>query len=113
MFWMLALPVAFAGALLWLYRRPLPQLDGRLSLPGLKQPAEVIRDRWGVPHFYAASVEDVLFAQGYVHAQDRLCQVQLNRRGGHGRLAEGFGSPAFDTHRPRPLLGSRRAAPDK
>jgi len=42
MFWIFALPVAFMGALLWLYRRPLPQLDGRLSLPGLKKPVEVV-----------------------------------------------------------------------
>jgi penicillin amidase len=110
MFWMLALPVAFAGALLWLYRRPLPQLDGRLSLPGLKQPVEVIRDRWGVPHFYAHSVDDVLFAQGYVHAQDRLWQMELNRRVGHGRLSEAFGALAFDTDRLLRILGFSRAA---
>src|SRR5438094_3511609 len=110
MFWMLALPVAFVGALLWLYRRPLPQLDGRLSLPGLKQPVEVIRDRWGVPHLYAASVDDVLFAQGYVHAQDRLWQMELNRRVGHGRLSEVFGELAFDTDRLLRILGFGRAA---
>jgi penicillin G amidase len=110
MFWMLALPVAFVGALLWIYRRPLPQVDGRISLPGLKQPVEVVRDRWGVPHLYAASVEDVLFAQGYVHAQDRLWQMELNRRVGHGRLSEAFGTIAFDTDRLLRILGFARAA---
>src|SRR5437667_6387027 len=110
MFWMLALPVAFVGALLWIYRRPLPQLDGRTSLPGLKQPVEVVRDRWGVPHIYAASLEDALFAQGYVHAQDRLWQMELNRRMGHGRLAELFGPVAASTDQFLRTIGLSRAA---
>jgi penicillin amidase len=109
MFWIL-IPVAVVGALVWLYRRPLPRLDGRLIAPGLKQPVEVIRDRWGVPHLYAQSLHDLSFAEGYVHAQDRLWQMELNRRIGHGRLAEAFGEVAFETDRLLRILGFGRAA---
>src|SRR5262249_48366368 len=71
---------------------------------------EVIRDRWGVPHLYAQTIEDALVAQGYVHAQDRLWQMELNRRVGHGRLSELFGELAFDTDRMLRILGFGRAA---
>jgi len=66
-------PVLRAG-LTWLSRRRLPQTDGALRLPGLTSPVEVIRDRWGVPHIYAETIRDLMFAQGFVHAQDRLWQ---------------------------------------
>ncbi len=105
-----AIPAVAVAALFWLYRRPLPQLEGRVVLPGLKAPVEVIRDRWGVPHLYASHVDDVLFAQGFVHAQDRLWQMDLNRRVGHGRLSEAFGSLAFDTDRLLRILGFSRSA---
>jgi penicillin amidase len=110
MFWFFALPAAFVGALVWLNKRPLPQLDGRMALGGLRRPVEVLRDRWGVPHLYAENVEDVLFAQGFVHAQDRLWQMELNRRVGHGRLSEVFGERAFSTDRLLRILGFGRAA---
>ena len=64
----------------WLSRRRLPQVDGVLSLSGLTAPVEVIRDRWGVPHIYAETDRDLFFAQGFVHAQDRLWQMEVNRR---------------------------------
>lgn len=91
----LALPLAAAAgalsltvALRRLFRSPVPRTNGRLAIDGLRAPVEVIRDQWGVPHIYAANEHDLFFAQGFVHAQDRLFQMDLNHRLGLGRLAE-------------------------
>jgi penicillin amidase len=69
-------------------------LTTKLQLSGLKQPVEVIRDRWGVPHIYAKNSDDLFFAQGYITAQDRLFQLDLWRRIGTGKLSEVLG-PAY------------------
>ena len=82
--------------------------EGDQQLPGLSQPTEVIRDRWGVPHIYARSPHDAFFAQGFVHAQDRLWQMELNRRTATGRLSELFGSVALDTDRATRTFGFQR-----
>jgi penicillin amidase len=71
---------------------------------------EVFRDRWGVPHIYAGSVKDAMFAQGYVHAQDRLWHMELARRAASGSLAEVFGPVALDADRLLRRVGLRRAA---
>jgi penicillin amidase len=63
-----------------------------IKLAGLKQEASILIDRWGVAHIYAASQEDVFFAQGYNAARDRLFQIDLWRRRGLGRLASVFGA---------------------
>jgi penicillin amidase len=97
-------------ALARLYRRPLPQVEGTTRLAGIRAPVEILRDKWGVPHIYARSSEDASFAQGYVHAQDRLWQLELNRRVGHGRLSELFGELAFGTDRLLRTIGLGRAA---
>jgi len=65
-----------------------------LNVKGLQAPAEIIVDRWGVPHIYAANEADVFFMQGFNAARDRLFQIDLWRRRGLGQLAEVFG-PAF------------------
>jgi penicillin amidase len=76
----------------------------------LDSPVEVFRDRWGVPHIYAGSVRDAMFAQGYVHAQDRLWHMELARRAASGSLAEVFGPVALDADRLLRRVGLRRAA---
>jgi penicillin G amidase len=63
----------------------------KLQLPGLKQPVEILRDRWGIPHIYAKTEEDLFFAQGWITATDRLFQLDLWRRIGAGRLSEVLG----------------------
>jgi penicillin amidase len=105
----LAAPVLRAG-LTFLGRRRLPLIDGQLQLPGLHGPAEVVRDRWGVPHIYATDPADAFFAQGVVHAQDRLWQMELNRRTASGRLSELFGEISLDTDRAVRTFGFRRLA---
>jgi penicillin amidase len=58
---------------------------------GIKAPAEILVDRWGVPHIYAKSEADVFFLQGFNAARDRLFQIDLWRRRGLGQLSEVFG----------------------
>lgn len=69
----------------------LPQLSGTLSVDGLTQPVEVLRDTWGVPHTFAKNTKDLFFAQGFTVAQDRMWQLEMWRRNGEGRLAEVLG----------------------
>lgn len=71
-----------------------PPVNRTVRVAGLQQPAQILIDRWGVPHIYAASQDDVFFAQGYNAARDRLFQIDLWRRRGLGRLSSVFG-PAF------------------
>ncbi len=88
--------MVFAVAVWWLVYRPLPQLDGNISVAGLSQQVSVERDNWGVPHIRASSVEDMAEAQGYVLAQDRLWQMDLLRRVARGRLSEILGSATVE-----------------
>ncbi len=99
-----------AGALGYLLRRTLPQLDGELRLKGLSGTVEIVRDRWGVPHISAHEVHDAVFGQGFCHAQDRLWQMELTRRFTSGRLSEVFGPDALDVDRFQRRLGLHRAA---
>lgn len=69
----------------------LARIEGRIVLQGLSKPVEVLRDRWGVPHIYAQTAQDLFFAQGFVTAQDRLYQMEMWRRTGAGELAEVLG----------------------
>jgi len=73
-------------------RATLSTTTDKLQVPGLEQPVDVLRDRWGVPHIYARNQHDLFFAQGFVAAQDRLFQMELWKRAGQGRLAEILGS---------------------
>jgi penicillin G amidase len=102
-----------AGVCGWVYRRTraaLPQVDGTLTVAGLKAPVEVRRDARGVPHIRAQSLEDVFFAQGYVTAQDRLWQMDLNRRYAFGNLSEIFGEKGLHFDIEHRTLGFRQVA---
>ena len=83
------------GDLKSLARASLAQINGELTLTGLKETVEVVRDKYGIPHIYAQNVGDLFYAQGYVMAQDRLWQLEMWRRWREGRLAEIFGPEAF------------------
>ena len=104
--------VAAGLAAVWhrLLRRPLPQVSGTVRVAGLEASTRVRRDRWGVPHIEAESREDVWFAQGFVHAQDRLWQMDFYRRVSAGRLAEIAGEEGLPVDRLMRTLGLRRAA---
>lgn len=94
----------------WLARRRQAQVKGTIRLNGLRAAVEIIRDRWGVPHIYTTNMADLLFAQGFVHAQDRLWQMEFNRRLVAGRLSEVIGSATVPVDRWMRILGLRRAA---
>ncbi len=99
-----------AGTYYLLTRRPLPQKSGTLHIQGLHEAAEIITDTYGVAHIYAQNEDDLFFAQGYAHAQERLWQMELNRRLGSGRLSELFGDVALETDRFCRRLGIHRSA---
>src|SRR4030088_2669394 len=65
------------------------------QVTGVRQPVDILVDRWGVPHIYAANTHDLFFAQGWITARDRLFQIDLWRRTGTGKLAEVFGPLAI------------------
>ena len=94
----------------WLVQRPAPQHEGQLDLPELDAAVEILRDQHGIPHIYAQNEADLYRAQGFTHAQDRLWQMELNRRVAHGRLAELFGAAALDVDRFSRIVGFHRAA---
>ena len=101
------------GTYYLLTRRPLPRKIGTLHLQSLHEPVEIITDRYGIPHIYAQNEDDLYFAQGYIHAQERLWQMELNRRIGAGRLSELFGTIALEADRFCRRLGMHRAAAEE
>jgi penicillin amidase len=109
--WTFTTVLVIAGALAWRFiYKPLPQLDGSLSLPGLQKEVTVDRDNWGVPHIRASSLEDAVEAQGYVTAQDRLWQLDLMRRASRGQLSEIVGPLALKSDKQFRTFGFSRAA---
>jgi penicillin G amidase len=80
------------------------------QLQGLSGPVTVTRDQWGVPHIKASTDLDAFWAEGYVHAQDRLWQMELNRRTGAGRLSEILGDAALEQDKFLRTWGFYRAA---
>ncbi|CAN5444074.1 penicillin acylase family protein [soil metagenome] len=111
---LLLIVVAVGGFLLyvywWLIQRATPALDGEVHLSCLDQPVEIRRDRHGIPHIYAQNRADLFRAQGFVHAQDRLWQMEQNRRIARGALAEVFGDAAVEADRFSRIIGFWRAA---
>ncbi|MDH5644800.1 MAG: penicillin acylase family protein, partial [Candidatus Heimdallarchaeota archaeon] len=91
-------------------KKKLPRIDGELKLPGIHGPIEIVRDTTGVPHISAGDDIDMYFAQGFVHAQDRLWQMELNRLTANGKLSEVFGKIALDTDKITRTLGFYRLA---
>jgi penicillin amidase len=107
----LAVLLVIAGLVFYgLVRRAWPEVDGRLAVPGLSAPVEVVRVEPGIPHIYARNTHDLFFAQGYVHAQDRLWQMEFNRTVGAGRLSSLFGEGALPIDKVMYVLGLQRAA---
>jgi penicillin G amidase len=91
-------------------RQPQAPLDGVVSPPGVKTDVEIVRDHAGVPHVYAGLAHDLYYSLGYLHAQDRLWHMELNRRVGQGRLSEIFGEPTVTFDRLMRRLGLAHVA---
>jgi len=106
-----ALTVLLGGAAAWLIlMSPLPRQSGRIDLAGIGAPVTIARDARGIPHIRAASREDSWFALGWVHAQDRMWQMEMMRRLGSGRLAEAIGPAGLVSDRFMRTLGLRQLA---
>src|SRR5437868_6748615 len=88
----------------WIAKASLPQLDGQLRVVGLRAPVTILRDGQGMPHIRASSMEDALFAQGYVTAQDRLWQMDITRRFAAGELSEILGADLVRHDREQRIL---------
>lgn len=97
-------------SLLWYSYASQPRISGVLHVDGLHRPVSITRDRNAVPHIVAQSRRDAAFALGFVHAQDRLWQLQMHKRIVGGRMAEILGPGALDTDRFLRTLGIRRNA---
>jgi penicillin amidase len=103
--------VAALGVVYWFAWRPLPQRSGVIEAP-VAAPVQVAFDARGVPHIHAASIDDALFTQGYVTAQDRLWQMEGLRRSSAGDLAEVVGPSALESDEESRRLRIRRIAED-
>lgn len=108
---LLILFLLVAGVLIYLNSVTNSVVSGALKLPGLRGPVTVTRDRWGVPHIVAEqSDDDAVEALGFVHAQDRLWQMEFQRRVAQGRLSEVLGEAALDQDKFLRTWGFYRAA---
>ena len=106
----IALIIVVAGGSAWMIWRSLPHVDGTIKLNGPESAIIITRDTHGIPFIRAASEGDAFFALGYVHAQDRLFQMEFMRRLGAGRLAEVLGAQALGSDRFMRTLGLYRHA---
>jgi len=91
-------------------QRGWPQTTGVITIAHLNNQVQVIRDRYGILQITADDPHDVFFAQGYVHAQERMWQMEISRRIGAGRLSELFGSSTLEKDKYIRTLGWRSAA---
>ena len=89
--WVLLPLLALAAWATWYFQSSQAVLEGALPARGLGASVTLARDAQGVAHITANSERDVYFAMGYAHAQDRLWQLELQRRIAQGRLSELFG----------------------
>ena len=96
--------IAAVGGYFWL-RTSLPQVDGSITVAGLRAQVEIARDDRGVPSIQAQSLDDAYFAVGFLHAQDRLFQMDLMRHVGAGRLSEMVGAMGVPTDKLMRTLG--------
>ena len=93
--------VSVGGYATWHIRTKLPVREGSIQLKQLKAPVSVAYDERGVPHIRAENEMDLYRALGYVHAQDRLFQMEMVRRLANGELAEVLGPNLLDTDKLR------------
>jgi penicillin G amidase len=92
------------------WRASLPATSGEVAVAGLDVEVEILWDRWGVPHVRSESDRGAVFGLGWCHAQDRLWQMEVNRRIGSGRLSEIFGKRAIEADRYLRTMGFRARA---
>lgn len=99
-----------AGLVVFTIQRSFPQLDGEVTVAGLDAEVTVQRDALGIPTITADSTDDLFYAQGYVHAQDRFWEMDFRRHVTSGRVAELFGESQLATDMFLRTLGWRDVA---
>jgi len=102
-----------AGVVVWTIQRSFPQLEGEVAVGGLSAEVTVHRDRLGIPTIVADTTDDLFFAQGYVHAQDRFWEMDFRRHVTSGRLSELFGASQLGTDAFLRTLGWRQIAEEE
>ncbi len=102
--------LAVTGLLVWVTARAFPQTSGTAAVPGLSANVTVVRDATGIAHITANTSHDLFVAQGYVHASERMWQMEVWRHISAGRLAELFGAGQLDTDKFIRTLGWHVAA---
>jgi penicillin amidase len=102
--------LVLAAAVVVVVRRPLPQTEGEVGVPGLSASVEVVRDDHAIPQLYADTDDDLMRAQGYVHAQERFFEMDFRRHVTAGRLSEIFGEDTLETDKFIRTMGWRRVA---
>ncbi|KJR40980.1 peptidase S45 penicillin amidase [Candidatus Magnetoovum chiemensis] len=90
--------------------RTFPKKDGIIHIKGLKDEAQIYRDEYSIPHIFAKNEDDLMFAYGYVHAQDRLWQLDIIKRAASGRLSEIFGKDTIEIDTFLRTIGFNRIA---
>ncbi len=107
---LLILVFVCVGIAYYFITKSFPTVSGTERIKGIQASVQIYRDEYGVPHIFAASDRDGYFAVGYVHAQERLWQMELIRRAGMGRLSEVLGTPALTADKMFRTLGLWRLA---
>jgi len=102
--------LGFFVFVLFSFYNSLPKTKGEIALKGLTEEVKIINDKWGVPHLFAQNEKDLFFATGYVHAKERMWQMELTRRAGFGRLSEIFGKATVEKDKFMRNLGLKEAA---
>ncbi|KAB2921462.1 MAG: penicillin acylase family protein [Bacteroidetes bacterium] len=97
-------------SLRYLVTKSFPEYDGTMTIAALQGPVTIYRTEYGVPHIIAGNEHDLFFMQGYVHAQDRLWQMDIARRAGEGRLSEVLGTATLRFDRMLRTVGFKRLA---
>lgn len=90
--------ILFIGIYIFIWMKK-PNYDGEIGLKNISKNTSVYYDDYGIPHIYAKNQKDAMTVLGYVHAQDRLWQMELMRRIAPGRLSEVFGSKTLENDR--------------
>jgi penicillin G amidase len=105
----ITLLIALAGYIFYVARAGIPKTSGTISAD-VSSEVEIYRDDYGTPHIIATTMEDLFFGQGYAQAQDRLWQMDMNRRGVAGKLSEILGEDMIETDLFTLTVGFYRAA---
>jgi penicillin amidase len=107
---LIILSILIVGAVFFYLNSTKPDYSGEIKLPGLKDKVEVYFDDYGIPHIYAQNKEDLYYAFGYVHAQERLFQMEMLKRIGSGRLSEILGKDFVKTDKMFRTIGIKETA---